>query len=188
MYKRNILKIALILISVIFILHFQFKVEGIGFLFLIPVLFLTTSYMYKYKNKIKEYKFIYDVILMLFLFFSSLILLFILFNIPNLINAVSFEPVIIVLVLGGLYLLLKIFIDSIITRNEQNDKINDYLIIITFLIVDLVFIRYYLDIRNAIPGNIESVHFIQQNYIYFLIMMLVIELHKYINKKFLRMN
>lgn len=188
MHKRNIFKIILILISVIFILHFQFKVERIGFLFLIPVLFLLTSYMYKCKNKIKKYKFIYDVILMLLMFFSGMILLFITFNIPNLINGISIEPVIILLVFGGLYLLLKLFIDSIITRNEQNDKINDYLIIITFLIINLVFIRYYLDIKSVIPGNIESAHFIQQNYIYFLIMMLVIELHKYINKKFLRMN
>ena len=187
MHKRNILKISLILISVIFILHFQFTVEGIGFLFLIPVLFLLTSYMYKYKDKIKKYRFIYDVILMLLMFFSAVILLFILLNISNLIKVISVGPIVL-FIFGGLYLLLKIFIDSIITRNEQNDKINDYLIIITFAIINLVFIRYYFDIKNAIPGDIESAYFIQQNYIYFLIMMLVIELHKYINKKFLRMN
>jgi len=88
----------------------------------------------------------------------------------------------------GLYLLLKIFIDSIIIRNKSNDKINDYLIITTFVTINLVFIRYYFDIKNVIPSDIESNYFIRQNYIYFLIMMLVIEVHKYINNKFLRMN
>lgn len=188
MHKRNILKIVLILISVIFILHFQYIIEGIGFLFLIPVLFLLTSYMYKYKSKIKKYKFIYDVILMLLMFFSGMVLLFIIFNIPNLINAASSEPSFILLVLGESYLLLKIFIDSIITRNEQNDNINDYLIIITFLIINLIFVRYYLDICNIISSTTERTHFVQQNYIYFFIMLFVIEVHKYINNKFLRMN
>ena len=182
MNKRNVLKIILILISVIFILYFQFAVEEIGFLFLIPVLFLLTSYMYKYKNNVKKYKFIYNVLLMLLMFFSVLIILFMLFNISNLINSISFEPVVI-FVFVGIYLLLKVFIDSIITRNKHNDRINDYLIIITFLIINLVFVRYYFDIKNAIPGSLESTYFIRQNYVYFLIMFLVIELHKYINKK-----
>lgn len=187
MHKRNILKMTLILISVVFILHFQFKVEGIGFLFLVPILFLTTSYMYKYKDKIKKYKFIYDVILMLLIFFSAIILLFILLNISNLIKVISVEPIVL-FIFGGLYLLLKIFIDSIITRNEQNDNINDYLIIITFLIINLIFVRYYLDICNIISSTTERTHFVQQNYIYFFIMLFVIEVHKYINNKFLRMN
>ena len=187
MHKVNILKIVLILISVIFILHFQFAIEGLGLLFLIPVLFLLTSYMYKYKSKIKKCKFIYDVILMLLIFFSSLVLLFVLFNISNILNIIMLEPVSI-FIFGGLYLLLKIFIDSIITRNEHGDKINNLLIIISFSIINLVFIRYYFDIKNVFTGDIESTYFIRQNYIYFFIMMLIIESHKYISKKFLGMN
>jgi len=187
MHKRNILKIILILTSVIFILHFQFITEGLGFLFLIPVLFLLTSYMYKYKNKIKKHKFIYDVVLMLLIFFSSLTLFLIIFNISNILKLIMLEPIAL-FIFCGLYLLLKIFIDSIIIRNKSNDKINDYLIITTFVTINLVFIRYYFDIKNVIPSDIESNYFIRQNYIYFLIMMLVIEVHKYINNKFLRMN
>jgi len=187
MNKRNMFKTILILLATIFIMHFQFQVENIGFFTLIPILFLLTNYMYKYKDKIKNNKFIYDVILMLLIFFSSLILLFISLNISNIIRVVNLSPIVI-FIFGGLYLLLKTFIDCIITLNQENNKINDYMIIISFLIINLVFIRYYFDICNSIPGDIEKTYFIEQNYIYFFIMLFVIDFHKYINDKFLRMN
>ena len=187
MNKRNIIKIILSLISLIFILIFQFKEQGLGFFILIPVLFLLTIYMYNFKDKITKYKFIYDVILMLLIFFSALILLFLIINLSNIIKNISLEPIAI-FIFGGLYLHLKMFIDSIITYKNELDKINDYMVIITSTIINIVFIRYYFDICNIISGSIERLEFIGQNYIYFFVMLLIVEIHKYITNKISRMN
>lgn len=182
MNKRNIIKIILILTSLIFTICFEIQTMDLGFTILIPLLFLITIYMYKYKDKIIKLKLIYNVILMLLIFFSLLILIYIIVIIlSSLKNIITEIPII--LNLFNLYLIFKVLIDSIITVRTENNRINDYITIIVFLIINLVFIRYYFDISLIIENSVEKLEYIYQNYIYFFIMLFVMEMHKYISAK-----
>jgi len=181
MNKRNVIKIVLILLSLILMTIFLIKPTQFFILYLIALLFLTTIYMYKYKDKIKKHKFIYDVILMLLMLFSSLILIYLIISIFKNIDYIITESSILFIIFN-IYFVFKILIDSIVNLKEENNKINDYLVLITFSIISIVFVRYYLDI-NSIISNIEQDYFIEQNHIYFFIMLFMVEIHKYITNK-----
>ena len=182
MNKRNLIKAILVLISLILIIWFQIKIEDIGLVYLIPFLFIGTNYMYKYKDKIKKIKFIYDVILIIFLLVSTILSLYIIIVQLKSLKSITETPAAFTY-LFILYFIIKIFIDSIINRKKETNKLNDYLIIISFIIINLIYIRYYFNISLIITPTFESSIFIKQNYIYFFIMLLVIEIHKYLTTK-----
>lgn len=181
MNKRNLIKSILVLISIILIIWFQIKIEDIGFVFLIPFLFIITNYMYRYKDNIKKFKFIYDVILMILLLFSSLLGLYIIIVQLKSLESITDTPAPIYLFI--LYFIIKIFIDSLIELKKETNKTNDYMTIITFIIINLIYIRYHFDISLIIRTTLENSIFIKQNYIYFFIILLVIEIHKYLSIK-----
>lgn len=181
MNKRNIVKTILGLLSLVLISTFLLKTNEFLIVYLISILFLITIYMFKYKDKIKKYKFIYDVILMLLMFFSSVLLIYMIVSIFRNIDYIITESQVLLIVFN-IYFILKISIDNLINIKTENNKINDYLIIITFSIINLVFIRYYLDINNIIASG-EKEFFIHQNHIYFFIMLFITEIHKYITNK-----
>jgi len=179
--NKNIIKIILNLLFLILIIIFLIKLNDTWIIYLIPILFLITIYMYKYKDKINKYKFMYDVILMLLMFFSSILLMYIIVSIFRNIEYIITESHILFIIFN-IYFILKITIDNIIELKKETNKINDYLILITFSIINLVFIRYYLNINNIIQSS-EKINFIFQNNIYFFVMLFMTEIHKYITNK-----
>ena len=182
MNKRNLIKCILVLISLILIVWFQIKIEDIGFVFLIPFLFIITNYMYKYKDNIKKFKFIYDVILMMLLFSCLLLGLYIIIVQFDSLESIIDIPVAFIYLIN-LYFIIKIFIDSLINLKKETNKLNDYMIIISFIIINLIYIRYHFNISLIITPTLENSIFIKQNYIYFFIMLLVIEIHNYLTNK-----
>lgn len=182
MNKRNLIKSVLVLISMILIIWFQIKIEDIGFVFLIPFLFIITNYMYRYKDNIKKFKFIYDVILMILLLFSSLLGLYIIIVQLKSLKSITDIPYAFIY-LFNLYLIIKIFIDSLIDMKKDTNKINDYITIIVFTIINLIYIRYHFEVSLIIRTTLENSEFIKQNYIYFFIILSVIEIHKYLSIK-----
>ena len=182
MNKRNLIKTILVLISLILIVWFQIKIEDIGFVFLIPFLFIITNYMYKYKDKIKKIKFIYDVILMMLLFSCLLLVLYIIIVQFDSLESIIDIPVAFIYLIN-LYFIIKIFIDSLINLKKETNKLNDYMIIISFIIINLIYIRYQFNISLIITPTLENSIFIKQNHIYFFIILLVIEIHKYLSIK-----
>ena len=181
MNKRNLIKSVLVLISIILIIWFQIKIEDIGFVFLIPFLFIITNYMHRYKDNIKKFKFIYDVILMILMLFSLLLGLYIIIGQLKSLESITNTPALIYLFI--LYFIIKIFIDSLIDMKKDTNKINDYITIIVFTIINLIYIRYHFEVSLVIKTTLENSEFIKQNYIYFFIILLVIEIHKYLSIK-----
>ena len=185
MNKRSMVKIVLVLITLILMIWFQIKIEDISLVFLIPFLFIITNYMYKYKDNIIKIKFIYDVILMLLLLSSFLLVLYIIIVQLDSIETIFDTPAPFIH-LFNLYFIIKIFIDSLINIKKDTNKINDYMTVIVFIIINLIYIRYHFEVSLIIRTTLENRIFIEQNYIYFFIILLVIEIHKYINKKMVR--
>lgn len=182
MNKRNLIKTILVLISLILIIWFQIKIEDISFVFLIPFLFIITNYMYKYKDNIKKFKFIYDVILIILLLSCLLLGLYIIIVQFDSLESIIDIPVAFIYLIN-LYFIIEIFIDSIINIKKETNKLNDYIIIISFIIINLIYIRYHFNVSLIITPTLENSMFIKQNYIYFFIMLLVIEIHNYLTNK-----
>jgi len=182
MNKRSIIKIILCLFALIFIVEFYINTKDFSLLYLSSLLFLGTVYMYKFKNKIKKFKFIYDVILMLLMIFSLILFGWIMINIFMSLEYILLEvPSIFNIFI--LYFILKILIDSIIDLKNNQNKINDYIGIIVLTIINIVFIRYFFDICGIITDSMIQIEFINQNYIYFLIMLITVNIHSYVCSK-----
>lgn len=181
MNKRNIIKVILSFLSLVLMSLFLLKLNDAWLVYLIVLLFLTTIYMFKYKDKIKKCKFVYDVILMLLMFFSSILLIYMIISIFRNIEYIITESQVLIIIFN-IYFNFKILIDSLINIKQDTNKTNDYLILVTFSIINFVFFRYYLNISTIIQ-DIEKEYFIHQNNIYFFIMLVITEIHKYITNK-----
>jgi len=141
MNKINIIKLILGLITLIFFIYFQINDLSFGiFIFLLPLL---TYYMYQYKERIPKYKSLYNIILLLLMFFSAFIVLYIFIILFQFLKDLSNYDLMLLLSIFNLYLIVKIFIDMLININKSSDKINDLMIIIVFSIINLIFIIYY---------------------------------------------
>ena len=181
MNKRSLIKFVLSLLALIFILSFEIKIENFSWVILLPLLPLITIYMYKYKNNIKKYNFIYNVILLLLIFFTFLISAYLIIVMVQTLDYLLYDGSIFFNIFN-LYLILKILIDSIIDFKNNTNKLNDYLAMLVLIIINLIFVRYYLNI-NLIINRLDAPKFIYQNYAYFFIMLLIIEFHKHFSNK-----
>lgn len=162
------------------------SISMIALLFIIPL----TIFMYQELKHIRnqKLKFIYDVILMLLTLFSIGIIIFlgIAFTSCSFTSNCSYDISNISIIIY-IPVLLSIFLLNIPSVFGKTNKLNDYLTIITSIIVILIHIRYYNDsnlLNNIYPNsnNQDYFIFIYQNYIYFIIMYITVIIHKFINK------
>lgn len=192
MNKRGLIKYIFILISAFISLYFM-NTSNIGFSgsFLnLPMLFTfliaLTIFMFYKKNKIKKNKFVYDVILLLLMIFSAICFALFLYSQVTCyidINCnIDLGPIFTITYPIILFIILLFNFEDMF---KQTKKANDILMTIVSILVILIHLRYYLDSNFIYRGNDEylvSYQYITQNYIYFIIMYVIIMLHRRINE------
>lgn len=194
MNKRGL--ITFIFVFLVTVLSFYFMIfvsknlgaESILSLLLISVIPITI-FMYQELKNIKgtKLKFIYDVLLMIFSIVSLLLVIYVVYTFIscNLDENCSYD---IISIGVALYIptMITIFLISISNIFRKTNKLNDYLTIITSIIILFTYLRYYLDsnlLNNIYPkSNFEYYNFVLQNYIYYVVMYMTIIIHKFINK------
>ncbi len=190
MNKRAILKFIIVLITTISTFYFMNENAKMGDLSVVLVsLFLaSTLFMYINRNKIKRWNFVYDVILMLLMFFSFLFIGYMLYGIvsctlsPN--CGMESAPLYSLLLLNLLMIVLLFSFQDIF---QNTNKVSDILTIISSLVLLLIHLRYYLEpnfIHQIISNDYYqtiSYQYITQNYGYFSFLYLISLLHTWVN-------
>lgn len=195
MNKRAIVKLILLIGSSAISLNFMINTVPFGIdslfnpLLIIDFFLASTIFMYSVSKKIKRHKFLYDVILLLLLFFSVIYIFYYVFSYLQcsfdlhcgVESNYFFEE------LYPIPLFLILFL-SIKDTFKKTNKTNDILTIVISIIVLLVHIRYYMDpifLHNFITIEYDqlSYHYVQQNYVYFVLMYFLILIHYWVNKK-----
>lgn len=196
MNKKEIIKFIFVLLVVIVSFNFMLRTEEIGLnsmfnmLNIITFFLALTIFMFYNMKRIKKFKFIYDVILMLLIVFSTLVILYILYISISCLSSVncSMEDSVLFIALYPtiLFLMLLFSFNDIF---HKTNKINYILTIILATIILLIHLRYYFDpnfINNVLDGDLGiqySYVYVVQNYVYFIIMYIVILSQKIINKE-----
>ncbi len=196
MNKKEIIKFIFVLLVVIVSFNFMLRTEEIGLnsmfnmLNIINFFLALTIFMFYNMKRIKKFKFIYDVILLLLIVFSTLVILYILYISISCLSSVncSMEDSVLFIALYPtiLFLMLLFSFNDIF---HKTNKINYILTIILATIILLIHLRYYFDpnfINNVLDGDLGiqySYVYVVQNYVYFIIMYIVILSQKIINKK-----
>ncbi len=196
MNKKEIIKFIFVLLVVIVSFNFMLRTEEIGLnsmfnmLNIINFFLALTIFMFYNMKRIKKFKFIYDVILMLLIVFSTLVILYILYTSISCFSSVncSMEDSVLSIALYPtiLFLMLLFSFNDIF---HKTNKINYILTIILATIILLIHLRYYFDpnfINNVLDGDLGiqySYVYVVQNYVYFIIMYIVILSQKIINKE-----
>ena len=78
---------------------------------------------------------------------------------------------------------LNIIVDSLLNIRKNTKNITDILSILILVIMNLIFIRAFFEPNFSSLFNYEYYRYIEQNFGYFFIMLLTMEIQKYINKK-----
>lgn len=196
MNTKEIIKFVFVLIVVIISFNFMLRTEEIGLnsmfniLNIIDFFLALTIFMFYNMKRIKKFKFIYDVILMLLIVFSTLIILYILYVLISCFSSVncSMEDNVLFIALYPtiLFLMLLFSFNDIF---HKTNKINYILTITLTTIILLIHLRYYFDpnfINNVVDGDLGTQYsyvYVVQNYVYFIIMYIVILSQKIINKE-----
>lgn len=146
--------------------------------------------MFYNMKRIKKFKFIYDVILMLLIVFSTLVILYILYTSISCfssVNCLMEDNVLFIALYPTILFLLLLF--SFNDIFHKTNKTNYILTITLNTIILLIHLRYYFDpnfINNVLDGDLGiqySYVYVAQNYVYFIIMYIVILSQKIINKE-----
>lgn len=192
MNRRGLIKYIFICATAIISFYFMTTNDvGFGNALGLPMIFAfffaLTIFMFFKKEKIIKHKFIYDVILLLMMIFFIVCSLYVIytditcyFNASCSINLESNSTMIYAILLFAMLLfgLGDIF--------SKTNKVNDILTISVSSLIILIHARYYLDsnfIHNIVEGDIlYSYYYISQNYIYFIIMYIVVMMHRRVNK------
>lgn len=187
MKNRNILKLILLIISSLLSYYFLFTTSSlyfyddfnINYLFLLPFLIPLNIKLLKIKQKSKLI-YLFTIINSLFLLKELIISLKIYF----LYNDILIEYIYYATI-------TYILIDNILNIKQKNTLTNDLLLSIISFFIIIIHIRYYFDntllhnlfnitnINNQILQN--SYNYITNNYIYFIIMLLLTTLNQKIS-------
>lgn len=187
MNKRGIVKFLFVFAAVLISFYSIIKNYGsIGLGFQIPI--AMTIYMYFIKDKIKRNKFIYDVILMLLMVFSTLFVGYFIFTIigcmfqPSCGNEWNS-------VFLGIYpvLLFLILLTSINDIKQKTNKVNDIFTIVASGLILLVHANYYFEpyfIHRLMGDSFlqDSFDYVAQYYVYFVILYFVVLVHHRVNQ------
>lgn len=193
MYKKNILSIILLLISIILVISFDAIEIFDTLLYLVPLLFSINIMMIIKRKNIKKFKSIYNVIMLLITFFSILLLGYMTYSFISCSIDIhcmnNYEVEGLLLLLTTLYTLLFINIFDI---KIKHNKMYYILLYIISLVIFIIYGRYFLDIdlyhnyMNINKSNINiqiSYIFITQNYIYFNLLYISLLIYYFINRK-----
>ena len=178
MNKKNLITIILSFLYLFLYGYCYYKMETLSnfivlaltsFCFLIPI------YLYKLKDKIKKYKSVYNVTSMISYVLGFLGLIYIFIEcLTKPFNVFFFEVCITTFI-------LDIIIDSLLNIRIKDNTNNLCLVIL--IIMNLIFIRAFFEPNFSSLFNYEYYRYIEQNFGYFFIMLLTMEIQKYINKK-----
>jgi hypothetical protein len=195
MNNRGLVKYMFLVFATIISLYFIINMHGsmgVSHFYLVLILnfvLVSTMLMYVNKDKIKINKFIYDVILILLMIFSTIwfiypfytgITCFFAYN-----CTIEFKEALIIP-----YTLL-LFISLVFNFRDlfnMSNKTNDILTIIVSMIIIIIHLRYYLEpnfLHRLVEGELyigHSYDYVTQNYIYFIMMVLIVLLHHKVNK------
>ena len=196
MNKKEIFKFIFVLLVVIISFNFMLITEEIGLnsmfniLNIIDFFLALTIFMFYNMKRIKKFKFIYDVILMLLIVFSTLVILYILYTSISCfssVNCLMEDNVLFIALYPTILFLMLLF--SFNDIFHKTNKTNYILTITLNTIILLIHLRYYFDpnfINNLLDGDLGiqySYVYVAQNYVYFIIMYIVILSQKIINKE-----
>lgn len=180
MNKKNLITIILSFLYLFLYGYCYYKMETLSnfivlaltsFCFLIPI------YLYKLKDKIKKYKSVYNVTSMISYVLGFLGLIYIFIEcLTKPFNVFFFEVCITTFI-------LDIIIDSLLNIRINIKDTTNNLCLVILIIMNLIFIRALFEPNFSILFNNQYNEYLSQNYIYFFIMLLTMEIQKYINKK-----
>lgn len=190
MNKRALVN--LILSTVVLILLIKCFLTQTGlysiYIFSIDIFIVATIFMYQRKNNIKKMKFVYDVILMLMMFFSFLILGYIFYAfISQVLNNNILDDYVSILYIVFPIFNLIIIIFSFCNLFKKTNKNNDYLSIFCSVLITVIYIRYLnMPIFNNISLNDSNFDLyakaINQNLPYFTSLYFLATVHYFLNK------
>lgn len=195
MNKKELVKNFIVLLAVVISFYFMINANSTGInsifnlLNIIDFMFALTIFMFCNMKKVKKNKFVYDVILMLLMFFSAAWICYLIYNIIVCFASVNCEiennNIFILLYPTILFLMILFNINDIY---KKTDKINYILTIVVSVVIILIHLRYYFNpnfannIIENFDGNEYTENYVIQNYIYFTIMYLIVLINKAINK------
>lgn len=193
MNKRGIISFIFVFLATLISFYFMiftsmiFSNESIWTLLLISIIPITI-FMYQELKYIKKpkIKFIYDILLLLLTIASIGIIIYIAYTIISCAFSenCSYELFTIYTILY-IPTIVAIFLLSIPNIFRKTNKLNDYLTIIASIIIVLIHLRYYIDpnlLNNIYPNMSGNDIFVTQDYIYFIILVVTVILHKFINR------
>ncbi len=195
MNKKEIVKNFIVLLAVVISFYFMINADSTGInsifnlLNIIDFMFALTIFMFCNMKKVKKNKFVYDVTLMLLMFFSAVWICYLIYNIIVCFASVNCEientTFFILLYPTILFLMILFNISDIF---KKTNKINYILTIVVSIVIILIHLRYYFNpnfannIIENFDGNEYTENYVIQNYIYFTIMYLIVLINKAINK------
>lgn len=195
MNKKELVKNFIVLLAVAISFYFMINADSTGInsifnlLNIIDFMFALTIFMFCNMKKIKKNKFVYDVVLMLLMFFSTAWICYFIYNIIVCFASVNCEienTTFFILIYPTILFLMILF--NISDIFNKTNKVNYILTIVVSVVVISVHLRYYFDpsFANNIIENFDRNEFTEnyviQNYIYFVIMYLIVLINKAINK------
>ena len=193
MNKRNVLEIlsfsSAVILSIIFVI-FKTNNASVIFSFLYFIPSAISIYMFYSLNKIKKCKNKILKIILITIFFILIIynLIFLFLIITSMYNSGNYISAKLNYIFSYIYfiLLFSVFIFNFIAND--NTIINSNMIIISSIIISLIHIYFFLNpyLRNNASdiwyADYGSSIFVEQNYLYFSIMYLIIIINKFYNK------
>ena len=186
MNKKRLLIILLSLIYLSFDLYYTYvnQDNNLNFVNFIYLIFVLSIYINKYKKSFSKCKSIYNIFRIIINIFCSSILLYMcgvyLYQYltpnvhPNLVFAFKLFTNVFV---------LDILINNIINIKKNAENINSIFEIVVLTIMNLIFIRLFFESDFSVLFYNEYYRYIEQNYIYFFIMLFVLKIQEYVNKK-----
>lgn len=195
MNKSGLIKFVFVFIAAAVSLYFMITVNGSGFdsVFNIVMIFdfiiALAIYMFSNRKKVIKNKFIYNVTFELLSVFSLIYILFFMYSQISCYFSIDceIEPnTIFTLIYPVLFFIMVLFsFRDIFNKTYKN---NDILTILVSILIIFIHCRYYLEpaFTNDLIGNDSYVqhdyYYVAQNYVYFVIMYLVILIHRKVNK------
>lgn len=193
--KSGLIKYIFIFIAIFISLYFsgemfyQSGIKGFSLIILFNSLLVLTIYMYSNKDRIKKFKFIYDVILILFSLLYIFLFLYIIWGyiicFSNYNCSPEFQGIFLILFIALSLMMLVFNFKDIF---HQSNKTNDILTIIVSLLIILIHLRYYYDpylVYYLIKEDFYQEYlynYVTQNYGYFTMMYFILLIHRKINQ------
>ena len=190
--KSGLIKYIFIFIAIFISLYFsgemfyQSGIKGFSLIILFNSLLVLTIYMYSNKDRIKKFKFIYDVILILFSLLYIFLFLYIIWGYIICFSNYNCSPEFQGILFIALSLMMLVFNFKDIFH--QSNKTNDILTIIVSLLIILIHLRYYYDpylVYYLIKEDFYQEYlynYVTQNYGYFTMMYFILLIHRKINQ------